>query len=74
MPISKLQCFLDNNESHFKTQKAILSRIFANMRWIIENVIVILKNKYQALDGNLENKSLPDILEDLRKVSVDSFK
>ena len=43
------------------------------MRWIIEAVIGILKNKYQALDGKLENKSLPHILEDFRIAGIDSF-
>ena len=68
-----LPCFLDKNMSQFTTQQANQSRIVTKMRWIIEAVIGILKNKYQALDGKLENKSLPHILEDFRIAGIDSF-
>ena len=68
-----LPCFLNKNMNQFTTQQANLSRIFTKIHWFIEAVIRILKNKYQTLDGKLENKSLPHILEDFGISGIDSF-
>ena len=61
-----MPCFLDKSQKQFTTEQANESRMVTKMRWVIESINGILKKCFRALDGRLENKSLPHTHEDMR--------
>ena len=63
---TKMPEFLLKSQKQFSTQQANLSRLCTKNRWVVEATNSLLKRKFRALDGIVQNKSLDHIMVDFR--------
>jgi hypothetical protein len=63
---TKMPHFLEKDQKQFTSKQANESRLCTKIRWVVEAVNSLLKQKFRALDRNVQNKSLPHYILDFK--------